>query len=133
MVTKIAALQVLKGIAALRWRSAVALLWLPFSLLPSLVPPPAADPLPDCCQGHGAHKCFLWQAANASTVVTVPCNAAPEPKAAMSGANLTAVHPALLQHRILCVAPREALPHPVDRVPAAVFGVLSSRGPPHLV
>lgn len=119
-------------IAGARWRSVVAVLWLFAGPLPFLVPPRPADPLPDCCWGDGAHKCSLRKAENSPTVVTVPCNA-PRPKAAVSGANLTALHPVFFHERALYAAPGETLPHPVDRVPSAAFGSLSSRAPPHLV
>jgi hypothetical protein len=65
------------------------------------------------------------------TVVTVRCDA-PRPKVA-AGIDLTALYPAPFQEGTLCPALCEVLPHPVDRVPAVVFGVRSSRGPPRLV
>src|SRR4051794_40375651 len=74
-----------------RRRSAVAVLLLSVWLLPAFVPGrPAAPPLPDCCRGDGAHKCFLSLAMKAAgapvTAVTVHCDA-PLPKA-IASANL---------------------------------------------
>ena len=113
-----------------RWRNALAMLWLAVWLLPALVPPrSAARRLPDCCLGNGAHKCSLNAAGR--PVVTVRCDA-PVSKVVV-GADLTALHSAPPPERTLCPASREALPDLVDRVPAPVFGIRSSRAPPSLV
>ena len=107
------------------------MLWLAIGLLPVLAAPrPQASSLPPCCQGEGAHKCFMRQAANAATVVTVACNAA-RPKVA-AGADFTTLHPAVFRETALSAASREPLPRPVLLVSAAVFGVRSSRAPPRL-
>jgi hypothetical protein len=121
--------------APVRRRGVFAVLWLAFGLLPFLVPPPAAEALPDCCLGNGAHQCAMRQAAHAagnpSIVVTVPCNAA-RPKA-VDGTQHTALRPAPLPEGTLGLAPREPLPLAVEKVAAAVFGVRSSRAPPRFV
>jgi hypothetical protein len=64
-------------------------------------------------------------------VLAVPCNA-PVVKIVAS-ADLTALPTALPPAGALGPALRQALPDLSDQVPAAVFGVRSSRAPPRLV